>query len=71
MAKQIYTAWQARCEKRDSELKSIAESDARVAAAKEIEAVLAANPQIGVLIRKGKPVYYAGDREASHPAALV
>jgi hypothetical protein len=46
-----------------------------VEAQKEVDAILARRSDIGVLCRKGKPVYYtfpAGGqyREAAHPSAL-
>ncbi len=51
-----------------------AKSDAIRAERERIEAILRDNPEIGVLIRKGKPVYYVNQpvyREHRDPAALV
>ena len=47
---------------------------AREAAKQAVAAILASNPQIGVLNRNGKAVYYVNFpqyREASTPAAFV
>ena len=47
---------------------------AQVAAQQNVNALLAANPQVGVLNRNGKAVYYVNFpdyREASTPAALI
>lgn len=67
----MFTFQDARREKQAQDDRLMAKADDRAAAQREIDAVLKANPQIGVLMRMGKPVYYAGTREASHPSELI
>lgn len=70
----IFTLADARDEKRDAELPSLARAEAQKAERARIASILAANPQIGVLqSAKGQrfyinfPVYL----EHTDPAALV
>lgn len=70
----IFTLADARDEKRNAELPSIARAEAQIAEQARIAAILAANPQIGVLqgaeglrFYVNFPVY----AEARDPAALV
>jgi hypothetical protein len=70
----IFTLADARDEKRNAELPALARADAKRADAARIAAILAANPQIGILQNeKGQRFYvnfpiYA---EARDPASLV
>lgn len=51
-----------------------AKAQAEIAERQRIEGILVANPEIGVLMRKGGPVYYVNwpvYREAKDPASLV
>ena len=70
---QVTTLRQAVAEKAQWNAEFHARIDARVAEENRVAAILQANPQIGVLIRKGKSVYYINwptYREARDPADL-
>lgn len=71
----IYTLADARDEKRDAELPALARAEAEIAERARVAAILAANPQIGVLLRDARgPLYYINFPEyieARDPAWLV
>jgi len=70
----IFTLADARDEKRNAELPSLARAEALRAEQARIAAILAANPQIGVLQgAKGQRFYvnFPAYAEARDPAALV
>ena len=70
----IFTLADARDEKRDAELPSLVRAQAEIAERQRIEGILLANPEIGILMRKGGAYYYVNwpeYREARDPAALV
>lgn len=72
--KKIITVYQARAAKQLAFAKYEAAAETKAALQQEISTILAANPQVGVLIRKGKPVYYVNSpayAEANSPAALI
>lgn len=71
--KRILTLADARDEKRNAELPSLAHAQKLQDADREISAILAANPQIGVLQgNRGRRFYLASPyREAKHPALLI
>lgn len=71
----IFTALDARAERYAAEASSEARAETRNTEAARIEGILAANPQIGRLCRKGREVFYTttGGTYAEHtdPAALA
>ena len=75
----MFTAYDARNAKRNADARRFAKSEAAALAAAaradEVAAILAANPEIGVLVRRGAPVYYVCRNgaivEASTPEALI
>ena len=70
----IFTLADARDAKRNAELPSLARAQAQVAEQARIAAILAANPQIGVLRGEKGLRYYVNFpvyAEARDPAALV
>jgi hypothetical protein len=73
MAKRIFTAANARDEKREAELPALARAQKLQEAESQISAILAANPQIGVLQGgRGRLFYVASPyREANHPSLLI
>lgn len=73
--KKVRTVNDVRNEKRNADARRFAHLDDAEAEQKRIAEVLKANPEIGVLMRNGKPVYYLtrsyGHLEHADPAALV
>jgi hypothetical protein len=70
----IFTLADARDEKRNAELPSLARAEAQIAEQARVAAILAANPQIGVLQGAKGLRYYVNFpvyAEARDPAALV
>lgn len=70
----IYTVADARDEKRNAELPALARAQKLQEAESQISAVLAANPQIGVLQGGRGRLFYVTSpvyREAKHPADLA
>jgi hypothetical protein len=71
----IHTLADARDEKRDAELPALAKAEAEIAERARVAAILAANPQIGVLQKAtGGMLYYINFPEyieARDPAWLV
>jgi hypothetical protein len=70
----IFTLADARDEKRNAELPALARAEAQLAEQRRIQSILDAHGEIGILMRKGGPVYYVNwpvYREARDPAALV
>jgi hypothetical protein len=71
--KRILTLADARDEKRNAELPALARAQKLQEAESQISAILAANPQIGVLQGgRGRRFYVAFPyREANHPSLLI
>lgn len=70
----MFTYQDARNEKLAINAKLFAKQDAAVAKQKLIDGILKANPQIGILMRKGKHVYYVNFpqyQEAKNPQDLI
>jgi len=70
----IYTVADARDEKRNAELPALARAQKLQEAESQISAMLAANPQIGVLQGGRGRLFYVTSpvyREAKHPADLA
>ena len=54
----MYTLQDAVKEREAADMVMFARQDKAEAARKEVEAILQANPQIGVMMKKGKQAYY-------------
>jgi hypothetical protein len=70
----MFTYQDARNEKLAINAKLFAKQDNAVAKQKIIDGILKTYPQIGVLMRKGKHVYYVNFpqyQEANHPQNLI
>lgn len=70
----MFTYQDAKNEKQAINAKMFAKQDDAVAKQKIIDNILKAYPQIGVLMRKGKQVYYVNFpqyQEANHPQNLI
>jgi hypothetical protein len=73
MAKRIFTAANARDEKREAELPALAKAQKAQEMENTIAVILASNPQIGVLQgNRGRRFYTSFPyREAKHPSLLI
>ena len=62
----MYTLQDAVKEREAADMVMFASQNKAEAARKEIAAVLQANPQIGVMMKKGKTVYYVSDKQSAN-----
>jgi hypothetical protein len=70
----MFTYQDARNEKLESNAKLFAKQDNAAAKQQIIDGLLKAYPQIGVLMRKGKQIYYVNFpqyAESNHPQNLI
>jgi hypothetical protein len=56
----IITRNDARLEKQAADARLFAKEDARIAEQNRVAEILKANPHIGMIVRKGKPMFYTG-----------
>lgn len=71
--KQVFTAWDARNERIASEYRAPSAAERRADLDRANRAIAAQYPQIGELIRNGRPVFYISNpyREARDPRILI
>ena len=62
----MYTLQDSATERETADLEMFARQDRAEAQRQEIAATLQANPQIGVMMKKGKTVYYVGDKQSAN-----
>ena len=62
----MYTLQDSVNEREEADMAMFARQDKVEAARKEVAAILQANPQIGVMIKKGKTVYYVSDKQSAN-----
>ena len=62
----MYTLQDSSNERETADLEMFARQDRAKAQRQEIAAILQANQQIGVMMKKGKTVYYVGDKQSAN-----
>jgi hypothetical protein len=62
----MYTLQDSAAERETADAAMFARQDKAEAARKEIASTLQANPQIGVMMKKGKTVYYVGNKQSAN-----
>jgi len=62
----MYTLQDSANERETADLEMFARQDRAEAQRQEIAAILQANQQIGVMMKKGKALYYVGDKQSAN-----